>query len=145
MSLDFEYSLFTAEDPIKLLKSEAKRLPLHRKFKIAPHIRRAEGLVRKAKKFRDIIIDENNPHNIAVGFTFASYFGDTIDKHQFLAIPRDVSYDFIRYVNKFYPSDDDKYMRKVTALILAHSESIDAFVKAFLSIRQAQGELDKLK
>lgn len=145
MSLDFEYSLFTAEDPIKLLKSEAKRLPLHRKFKIAPLIRRAEGLVKKSQKFRDIIIDEKNPHNIAIGFTFASYFGDTIDKHKFLAIPRDVSYDFIRYVNKYYPSDDDKYMRKVTALILAHSESIDAFVKAFLSIRQAQGELDKLK
>lgn len=145
MSLDFEYSLFTAEDPIKLLKSHAKSLPIHRKFKAAPYIRRAEALVRKSQKFRDIIVDENNPNNIAIGFTFASYFGDVIDKHRFLAIPRDVSFDFLGYVNKVYPSDDDKYMRKVTALILSHSESIDAFVKAFLSIRQAQGELDKLK
>ena len=78
-------------------------------------------------------------------YTFASFFGEKIDKNVFLAIPRDPAYDFLRYINNTPLNEDDKYMKKVTALILSHSESINAFVKAFLSIRLAQGELDKLK
>jgi len=145
MNLDYEYTLFTKDDPIAQLKSEAKSLPFHKKLKIGPYIRRAEALTKKSKKFRDIITDETNNNNILVGYTFASYFGEKLDRHQFLAIPRDVSYDFIKYMNNSSVKDDDKYMRRVTSLILAHSDSIDAFVKAFLSIRLAQGELDKLK
>ena len=145
IELDYEYSLFTKEDPIKLLRDDAKRLSIPKKFKIAPHIRRAEALVKQASKFRDIIIDENNSNNIVLGYTFASFFGEKIDKNVFLAIPRDPAYDFLRYINNTPLNEDDKYMKKVTALILSHSESINAFVKAFLSIRLAQGELDKLK
>ena len=143
--LDFEYCLFTSEDPIEKLKSEAKSLPFHKKLKIAPYIRRAQSLTTKCKKFRDIIIDENNTNNIALGFTFASYFGEKLDKHQYLCIPSDVPWDYLSYVKDVGVVEDDKYMKKVTALILSHSDSIDAFVKAFLSIRLAQGKLDKLK
>ena len=77
---DFEYCLFTSEDPIEKLKDEAKSLPFHKKLKIAPYIRRAQALTKKCKKFRDIIIDDDNHNNIALGFTFASYFGEKLDK-----------------------------------------------------------------
>ena len=145
MSLDFEYCLFTTEDPIEKLKAEAKNLPIHKKFKISPYIRRSSALVDKSNKFRKLITDDNNYNNMLVGYSFASYFGEKLDKHQFLAIPRDVSYDFIRYVNSNPMTEDDKYMKRLNSLILSHSDGIDAFVKAFLSIRLAQGELDKLK
>ena len=39
---------------------------------------------------------------------------------------------------------DDKYLKKVNTLICNNSNSIDYFIKAFLSIRLAQGELNKL-
>ena len=48
-------------------------------------------------------------------------------------------------MNKAADVGDDKYMKKVTNLILANSDSIDAFVKAFHSIRIAQGEITKLQ
>lgn len=143
--LDFEYVLFTTEDPIEKLKSAAKTLPFHKKLKIGPYIRRAEALTKKSSKFRRIICDDKNQNNTFIGFCFASYFGEKLDRHKFLSLPRDVSYDFIRYINTSPMKEDDKYMRKATSLILSHSDSIDAFVKAFLSIRLAQGELDKLK
>lgn len=145
MSLDFEYALFTTEDPIEKLKAESKSLSFHKKLKLGPYIRRAAALTKKSDKFRKIICDDKNQNNTFIGFSFASYFGEILDKHQYLLLPRDVSYDFIRYLNNGPMKEDDKYMKKATSLILAHSDSIDAFVKAFLSIRLAQGELDKLK
>jgi len=145
VTLDYEYALFTQEDPIKLLKSGASKLSIPKKFKIAPHIRRAEALVRKCEKFRNIILDETSLSNISLGYMFCSYFGEKIDKHQFLAIPRSITTDFIRYLSISEFRKDDKYMKKATSLVIAHSDSIDAFVKAFMSIRYAQGELDKLQ
>ena len=145
MMLDFEYALFTTEDPIKLLREGGSKLSLPRKFKYAPHVRRAEALVKKSQKWRDVIVQEGNPVHENIGAAFASYFGSKLDKGTFFAVPRDVTYDFITYINKNSNNTDDKYMRKVTNLILAHSDYIDAFVKAFLSIRLAQGELDKLQ
>lgn len=123
----------------------AKSLSLKKKWKVAPYIRRAEALVKKSQKFRDIICDEENQYNHIVGLMFAAYFGEKIDKYKYTAVPRDIGFDFLGYIQNHPISDDDKYMKKVTTLILSHSDQIDAFVKAFLGIRLAQSELDKLQ
>jgi len=143
--MDIEYCLFTEEDPISLLKKEAKKLSIPKKFKIAPYIRRANALVKKSQKFRDIVSDEVNPTNNMIGICFASYFGHKLDSKKFFLVPRDVTIDFLRFMAQVTREQDDKYMKQVTNLIVAHSDYIDAFVKAFLSIRLAQSELDKLK
>lgn len=150
--LDYEYCLFTREDPIELLKGAASKLPLHKKFKIAPHIRRAQASVKKCEKFRNIITDDSSDIFNDIGSTFARYFGMKVDKGQFLAIPKCAYREYVEFMasscgdiitpNKI---SNDKYMESITKLILLHSDHIDAFVKAFLNIRLAQGELDKLK
>lgn len=143
--LEFEYSLFTTEDPISKLKSVAKRLPIHKKFKLAPHIRRAAGLVKQSQKFRDIITDDKSIVSMFIGLSFATYFDEKLDKDRFILIPRNVTEDYIQYVLNGPNGEDDKYMKQVTNLIRANRKGIDSFVKAFLSIRVAQGELDKLQ
>ncbi len=145
--LDFEYALFTKEDPIKLLKDASSKLPIHSKFKIAPHIRRASAAVNKCKKFRDIVTSEDNVVCIDIGTTFASYFGRKVDKGIYLAIPKSAAKEYIEFLEASCKDTikSDKYMESITKLLLYHSDYIDAFVKAFLSIRLAQGELDKLK
>ena len=143
--LEFEYSLFTTEDPISKLKSVAKRLPIQKKFKLAPHIRRAAGLVKQSKKFRDIITDDKSIVSLFIGLSFASYFDEKLDKDRFILIPRNITEDYIQYVLNGPNGEDDKYMKQVINLIRAHKREIDSFVKAFLSIRVAQGELDKLQ
>ena len=145
--LDFEYLLFTKEDPIKSLKVSASKLPIHKKFKIAPHIRRAQAAIKKCDKFRDIITSEDTIMHTDIGTSFAMYFGAVIDKGVFLSIPSNTAKDYLKYVSKNCTSDmtSDKYMERVTKVILHHSDYIDAFVKAFLSIRLAQRELDTLK
>ena len=154
MMLDFEYALFTKEDPIKLLKDASSKLPIYRKFKIAPHIRRASAAVNKCKKFRDIVTSEDNVVCIDIGSTFASYFGQKVDKGIYLAIPKSAAKEYVQFLESSCKDTiapdlpacrSDKYMESITKLILHHSDYIDAFVKAFLSIRLAQGELDKLK
>ena len=145
--LDFEYALFTKEDPIKLLKDASSKLPVHKKFKIAPHIRRASAAVNKCKKFRDIVTSDENVVCIDIGSTFASYFGQKVDKGMYLAIPRSASKEYVQFLETSCKDifKSDKYMESITKLILYHSDYIDAFVKAFLSIRLAQRELDTLK
>ena len=145
MMLDFEYGLFSGEDPIAMLKKETKGLPIHRKMKAAPYIRRAAALYKQCKVFRDIIRDDNNPNNMMIGLTFSAFFGDNIDKGFFMVIPRNIVYDYITYFTRNATVQDDKYMRTVTNLILSHSDSIETFVKAFHSIRIAQDKIDKLK
>lgn len=142
---DIEYALFTTEDPIKLLKDAGKKLSITNKFKYAPHIRRASAMVAKSKKWRDLLTNDKNPVYDSIATAFATYFGLKLDKSTFFAIPRDITLDFIKFINENATGVDDKYMKKVNALIIAHSDYIDAFVKAFLSIRLAQGELDKLQ
>ena len=145
--LDFEYALFTKEDPIKLLKDASAKLPIHKKFKIAPHIRRASASVNRCKDFRKIVTSCDNVVCMDIGSTFASYFGQKVDKGVYLAIPKSAAKEYVTFL-KVSCNDtirSDKYMESITKLILHHSDCIDAFVKAFLSIRLAQGELDKLK
>lgn len=150
--LDFEYALFTTEDPIKLLKDAASKLPFHKKIKIAPHIRRAQASINKCKKFRDIVTSNDNVIYNDIGSTFARYFGKKIDRGQFMSLPKYTTKEYVEYMASscgdiITPDKirDDKYMESITKIILSHSDYIDAFVKAFLSIRLAQGELDKLK
>lgn len=143
--LDFEYALFTKEDPIEMLINDAKGISFHKRWKAAPYIRRAAALYRKSKKFADLIQDDVNPNNTMIGVTFSAFFGETIDKRGFVVISRDVARDYAAYVKKRANVGDDKYMKRMTNLILAYSEQINAFVKAFHSVRVAQGEIDKLK
>ncbi len=145
--LDFEYALFTKEDPIKLLKDAGSDLSIPRKLKYAPHVRRAQALVKKSKKFRDIITSENNLPSTVIATTFSAYFGNKLDRGLYLAIPSNVTKDYIEFIEVACKDFKitDKYMKSIIKVILNHSDYIDAFVKAFLSIRLAQGELDKLK
>ena len=142
---EFEYALFTTEDPIEKLKSVAKKLPMHKKFKLAPHVRRAAALTKQAKKSRDIITDDKSVTCMLIGLSFASYFGEKLDKDRYMLIPRDITDDYLIYLINSPEKRDDKYMKQVTNLIQANRKGIDSFVKAFLSIRVAQGELDKLQ
>ena len=145
--LDYEYALFTAEDPIKLLKDAGSELSIPKKIKYASHIRRAEVLVKKSKKFRDIMNRSKNPVYEVIRTTFTSYFGRKLDKGIYFAIPTNITDEYIGYLEAFCKGfvASDKYMESLIKVILYHSDDIDAFVKAFLSIRLAQGELDKLK
>lgn len=150
MMLDYEYALFTAEDPIKILIDASRKLPLHKRYKMAGHIRRASSLVKQCKKFRDIVIDEKNPNHMFIGLTFTSFFGTKLDRHRYMQVPRDIALDYVKYlthsnVSKKVGVIDDKYMRAITKVIMDNSKGIDSFVKAFLSIRLAQDELDKLQ
>ncbi len=145
--LDFEYALFTKEDPIKLLKDAGSDLSIPRKIKYAPHVRRAQALVKKSQKFRDIITSERDIISSVIATTFSAYFGNQLDRGLYLAIPSNVTKDYVEFIEAACKDFKltDKYMEKITKVILYHSDYIDAFVKAFLSIRLAQGELDKLK
>ena len=145
--LDFEYALFTKEDPIKLLKDAGSTLSIPRKVRYAPHVRRAQALVKKSQKFRDIITSERDLVGTVIGSTFSAYFGNKLDRGLYLAIPSDISKDYIEFIEVACKDFkiSDKYMEGIIKVILHHSDYIDAFVKAFLSIRLAQGELDKLK
>ena len=119
--LDFEYALFTKEDPIEMLVADARAISLHKRWKAAPHIRRAAALCRQSKKFSDLIQDDN-AGNLMVGLTFCSFFGEVIDRNGFVVISRDVAYDYAKYFQKSVNVDDDKYMRRIVNLIQAHSK-----------------------
>lgn len=142
-----EYFLFTKEDPIAKLVDDAKEISLHKRWKAATYIRRAIAAMRKCKKFRDIITSEESVMHTDIGTSFIEYFDAKVDSGKFIAIPNDVAKDYVTFLETHYKSSitSDKYMEKITKVILYHSDYIDAFVKAFLSIRLAQGELDKLK
>lgn len=112
---------------------------------MVPHINRCKSLYLKCKKFREILRDDKNPNHMLIGMTFSAFFGETIDKGVFAVLPKDVTYAYLSYLSKNVHVADDKYMRSATNFILANSDGIDAFVKTFLCIRLAQGEIDKLK
>ena len=56
-------------------------------------------------------------------------------------------YDFIKFIDSLVKDGmkiDDKYRERIVCLIAKQSDSIDAFIKAFISIRLATRELKKL-
>ena len=142
------YYLFTGEDPIEKLIASAKTVPMTRRWKAAQSITRAKALVRKAKPFRDFINRDDEQISALVGLTFCQYFDQYIDKGKFVAIPKDPSYDFVKYMGgllKHGAKLDDKYLKKAVNLVLSYSDAIDAFVKAFHSIKMAEDMVNKLQ
>jgi len=147
MNLEVEYYLFSHEDPIKQLKTQASTLSLGKKRKISPHIKKAEAMLRKAKPFRDMLVNDTNEIHDIIAQCFVVYFDTYVDKGRFVAISKDPSFEFVKYVSGMMGTGmrlDDKYLRKVNTLICRYSDSIDAFIKAFLNLRIAQDELSKL-
>ncbi len=142
-----EYVIFTKEDPIAMLVDDARQIAFHKRWKAASYIRRAASEMRKCKKFRDIVTSEESVMHTDIGTSFIKYFDAKVDNGKFMAIPSNTAKEYVSFLEKYYTSSNtsDKYMEKITKVILYHSDYIDAFVKAFLSIRLAQGELDKLK
>lgn len=147
MKINFEYYLFSKEDPIASLKDYAKDLTLSQKRKVSPYIRRAEGTTKTIKKFRDFLMDDNLLSDV-IGSAFMLYFDTYIDKRKYLCIPRDAAHDFSKYWESIVTKSDEadaKYMKKVNSVMSSNIKFIDPFIKAFLSIRIAQLEIAKFK
>ena len=143
----FEYYMFTEQDPIACLKDLGKKLPLHKKVSYARHIRRAEALLKKCAKFRDVVVKENNLVSDIVGTAFSLYFDEKVDKKGFVVIANDPAKDFCAYINQVIIGGlrlDDKYISKATNMILKYSDQINAFIRAFMAMRDAQREYLKL-
>ncbi len=142
-----EYSLFTKENPCDALRAMCKGMSIPRKLKIAPYIRRADAQVRKAQSFRDILNDEDSLMSDVIASAFVLYFDKKVDRNGFVAIAQDPTYEFITFIDKLVDDGmkmDDKYIKNVHNMIVRQSDSIDAFIKAFISVRQASRELKKL-
>lgn len=142
--MKLEYFIFTKEDPIIKLKSEAKSLSIGSKFKVAPHIKKCEAMMRKCKNFREVLLDDN-PLSELVGSSFVMFFDNEIDKDRFVVIPRNACIDFLMFFGSSLGNRDDKYIKKAQEIIVSLGSEINYFIRAFHSIRTAQGEIDKLK
>lgn len=142
-----EYSLFTKDNPCDALRSMCKGMSINKKWKIAPYIRRADSQIRKAQPFRDILNDEDSLMSDIIASAFVLYFDKKVDRKGFVALAQDPTYEFITFLDKMIDDGmkmDDKYMKNVHNMIVRQSDSIDAFIKAFISVRQASRELKKL-
>lgn len=139
---NYEYALFTEEDPLKLLRDDCKSLKFFQKVKVAPFIRRAERLSRKADKWCKFMRDKRDS---SICILFMMYFDTKLDKGKLLYIPRYPGKEFQMFFIATTNNSDDKYLRRSRSIIRSYSESIDYFVKAFLSIRIAKEEFKKLK
>lgn len=142
-----EYSLFTKENPCDALRAMCKGMSINKKWKIAPFIRRADSQIRRAKSFRDILTDEDDLMSDVISSAFVLYFDMKVDRKGFVALASDPAYDFITFLDNMMADGmkmDDKYIKNVHNLIVRQSDSIDAFIKAFISVRQASRELKKL-
>ena len=76
---------------------------------------------------------------------FMMYFDSKVDKGNLMYIPKDPGLEFQMYFLAMSNNPDDKYIKRSRSLIRSYSESIDYFVKAFLSIRIAKEEYKKIK
>lgn len=144
--MELEYYLFSQEDPIETLKLLTANMTTYRKRTVAPLIRRAEAMVRKCKPFREILFKEDE-FSETIATSFVLYFDQKISRGKFVAVPKDPSFEFVKYVSGLMNNSirlDDKYLRKVNTFIINKSDAIDAFIKAFISIRLAKAEIDKL-
>ena len=140
---NYEYAIFTEEKPLQFLKDDCKSLPFFKRIKIAPYIKRAEALSRKAESWSKFIRCRGDYAYICT--LFMIYFDTKIDKDgKLMYIPRDPGREFLMFFIATNNKSDDKYIKKANMLIRSYSESIDYFIKAFLSIRTAKEELKKL-
>ena len=151
--IELEYHLYLGGNPIQTLKDDSSKLSLSQKRVIGPYIRRAEAFIKKSEPFRRLLrMDDgdNRLHDI-IGIAWANYFEHEINKGKFMVIPRDVAIDFMMYFGNMLKSGktdkmaSDKYMQKAQRLILSYDKSIDAFIKAFHSIRLANEKYLSLK
>lgn len=144
--MELEYYLFSQEDPIETLKLLTAPLSPYRKRTVAPLIRRAEAMVKKCKPFREVLF-KGDDFSEMVATSFVIYFDQKVSKNKFVAVAKDPSFEFVKYVSGMMGGRklvDDKYLKKVNSFIINKSDAIDAFIKAFISIRQAKAEIDKL-
>lgn len=144
--MELEYYLFSQEDPIETLKLLTANMTTYRKKTVAPLIRRAEAMVRKCKPFRDVLFQEDEFSEI-IATSFVLYFDQKVSRGGFVAVARDPSFDFVKFISGLMKNGiqlDDKYLRKANTFIINKSDAIDAFIKAFISIRLAKAEIDKL-
>ena len=139
---NYEYALFTEDDPLKMLRDDAKGLKFFQKTKLAPYIRRAEQASRKAK---DWCYFMTNRADAGICTLFMMYFDSKVDKGNLMYIPKDPGLEFQMYFVAMSNNPDDKYIKRSRSLIRSYSESIDYFVKAFLSIRIAKEQYKKIK
>ena len=147
--LELEYHLYLDGNPIQTLKDDASKLTLAQKRVIGPYIRRAESFIKISEPFRKILrLDDGKDKLIdTIGIVWAHYFEHKINK-KYMVIPKDASLDFMEYFGSVVQKDkfpDDKYIKKAQRIILAHAKSIDAFIKAFHSIRLANDKYLSLK
>ena len=146
--MEIGYYLFTSEDPIDKLVAKAKDLPMSKRWKAAKSITRAKALVAKAKPFREFITKDDVQISALVGLSFCQYFDQYIDRGKFVSIPKDPAFEFVKYMGgmlKHGARIDDKYLKKAVNLVLSYSDAIDAFVKAFHSIKMADDLVNKLQ
>ena len=139
---NYEYALFTEDDPLKMMRDDCKSLKFFQKTKLAPYIRRAEQASRKAK---DWCYFMTNRGDAGICTLFMMYFDSKVDKGNLMYIPKDPGLEFQMYFVAMSNNPDDKYIKRSRSLIRSYSESIDYFVKAFLSIRIAKEEYKKIK
>jgi hypothetical protein len=147
--LELEYHLYLDGNPIQTLKDDASKLTLAQKRVIGPYIRRAESFIKISEPFRKLLrLDDGKDKLLdAIGVAWAHYFEHKINK-KYMVIPKDVSLDFMEYFGSMAQKDkfpDDKYIKKAQRIILSHEKSIDAFIKAFHSIRLANDKYLTLK
>ena len=147
--LELEYHLYLDGNPIQTLKDDASKLTLAQKRVICPYIRRAESFIKISEPFRKLLrLDDGKDKLLdAIGVVWAHYFEHKINK-KYIVIPKDASLDFMEYFGSMVQKDkfpDDKYIKKAQRIILSHEKSIDAFIKAFHSIRLANDKYLTLK
>ena len=147
--LELEYHLYLDGNHIQTLKDDASKLTLSQKRVIGPYIRRAESFIKISEPFRKILrLDDGKDKLIdTIGIVWAHYFEHKINK-KYMVIPKDASLDFMEYFGSMVKKDkfpDDKYIKKAQRIILSHGKSIDAFIKAFHSIRLANDKYLSLK
>ena len=147
--LELEYHLYLDGNPIQTLKDDASKLTLAQKRVIGPYIRRAESFIKISEPFRKLLrLDDGKDKLLdAIGVVWAHYFEHKINK-KYIVIPKDASLDFMEYFGNMAQKDkfpDDKYIKKAQRIILSHEKSIDAFIKAFHSIRLANDKYLTLK
>jgi len=148
--LELEYHLYLGGNPIQTLKDDASKLTLSQKRVIGPYIRRAESFIKRSEPFRKLLRLDNGEDKIldTIGIVWAHYFEHKINKGKYMVIPKDASLDFMEYFGSMVQKDkfpDDKYIKKAQRIILSHEKSIDAFIKAFHSIRLANDKYLSLK
>ena len=144
--MELEYYLFSQEDPIETLKLLTAPMSVYRKRTVAPLIRRAEAMVKKCKPFREVLF-KGDDFSEMVATSFVLYFDQKVSRGKFVAVAKDPSFEFVKYVSGMMGGRklvDDKYLKKVNSFIINKSDAIDAFIKAFISIRLAKAEIDKL-